>query len=50
MDSSQGAQSQPEFGEDVVVEAPLVEVQAVQVDAFNSEGEMQVEVSWMVVE
>jgi hypothetical protein len=50
MDSSQVAQSQPQFGEDVVLAAPLVEVEAVQVDGFNSECVMQVEVSWMVVE
>jgi hypothetical protein len=38
------------FGEDVVLAAPLVEIEAVQVDGFNSAGVMQVEVSWMVVE
>jgi hypothetical protein len=50
MDSSQVAQSQPQFGEDVVLAAPLVEVEVVQVKGVNSEGILQVEVSWILVE
>jgi hypothetical protein len=50
MDSSQVAQSQPQFGEDVVLAAPLVEVEAVQAECVNSEGVLQVEVSWIIVE
>jgi hypothetical protein len=50
MDSSQVVQSQPQFGEDVVLAPPLVEVEAVQVDGFNTEDVVHVEVSWMFVE
>ena len=50
MDSSQVAQSQPQSGEDVVLAAPAVEVEAVQVESLNSQGPLQVEVSWIVVE
>jgi hypothetical protein len=50
MDSSQVAQSQPQSEEDVVLVAPAVEVEAVQVESLNSQGPLQVEVSWIVVE
>ena len=50
MDSSQVAQSQPQFGGDVVIGAPLIDVEAVQDERFRTEGVMQVEVSWVVVE
>jgi hypothetical protein len=50
MDSSQVAQSQPQSGEDVVRPAPPVEVEALQVESFNSQDLLQVEVSWIVVE
>jgi hypothetical protein len=49
MESSQGAQSQPQFGEDVVLAAPLVEFEAVQDEGLNSEDALQVEVSFIVV-
>jgi hypothetical protein len=49
MDSSQVAQSQPQFGEDVVIGAPLVNDEAVQDKGFNSGGVMHVEVSWIIV-
>jgi hypothetical protein len=50
MDSSQVAQSQPQAGEDVGLAAPPVEVEAVQVECLNSEGVLQAEVSWIIVE
>jgi hypothetical protein len=50
MDSSQVAQSQPQFGEDVVLTAPPVEVEALQVESLNTEDPLRVEVSWIVVE
>ena len=50
MDSSLVAQSQPQFGGDVVIGAPLIDVEAVQDERFRTEGVMQVEVSWVVVE
>jgi hypothetical protein len=50
MDSSQAAQCEPQFGEDVVLADPLVQVEAVQVECLNSEGVSQAEVSWIIVE
>jgi hypothetical protein len=50
MDSSQVVQSQPQSGEDVVLAAPPVEVEAFQVEIPNSKGVLQVEVSWIFVE
>ena len=43
-------QSQPQSGEDVVLAAPPVEVEAVQVESLHSQGLLQGEVSWIVVE
>jgi hypothetical protein len=50
MDSFLVAQSQPQSGEDVVLADPAVEVEAVHVESLNSQGLLQVEVSWIVVE
>jgi hypothetical protein len=50
MDSSQVAQSQPQSGEDVVLAAPPVEVEAFQIESLNSQDLLQVEVSWIFIE
>ena len=44
----QVAQSQPLSGENVILEAPAVEVEALHVESLNSQGLLHEEVSWIV--